>query len=123
MFVETSGRRWSSDRMTTRPFGSVYFSYLIFGIAMEEVAVAVAAAFFAGAFAGADFFAASWQKADPAASAMKSPSVTKRLPEAEIIPTLLVHRSIQLQTYRSGAPAVIVLQRAPHDRCLLPYLN
>ena len=31
MFTATSGSRWSSDRITSRPLGSVYFSNAIFG--------------------------------------------------------------------------------------------
>src|ERR1700674_1441968 len=57
MLTATIGRRWSSDRITSRPFGRVYFSNLIFG---TEIALAAGApelwdftgAFFGGAFVG-----------------------------------------------------------------------
>src|SRR5215471_21317297 len=30
-FTATRGRRWSSERMTSSPFASLYFSYVIWG--------------------------------------------------------------------------------------------
>ena len=44
MLVATIGSRWSSDRITSRPFGKVYFSKAIFG--MSGVAGAAGGALF-----------------------------------------------------------------------------
>src|SRR5215469_9935551 len=46
----TSGRRWSSDRITSRPFCSLYFSYLICGQVAGLSAVAVIARLTAQAY-------------------------------------------------------------------------
>src|SRR5262245_11315130 len=37
MFTDTIGRRWSSERITSRPFGSVYFSKGMVGAPFVDV--------------------------------------------------------------------------------------
>src|SRR5580692_2269339 len=95
MFVETSGRRWSSDRITTRPFDSVYFSYLIVGRAMSPDAPAEPlteeAAAFAGAIFGGAFFVASWLKTEIAKAATVRIKISTRLRIAEFIRILLTN--------------------------------
>ncbi len=87
MFVETSGRRWSSERITTRPFGSVYFSNLIVG--RPSMGAAAGDSVFAGAFFGGVFFSVVCPETDTAATAAERPMSNKRLKKAQVIPVLL----------------------------------
>src|SRR5579862_870156 len=105
MFVETSGSRWSSDRITTRPFGRVYFSNLIVGRAISVDLFAVLEAGLAGAFWGGDFFGASWPKTGGVATAMDMHKISKRFWRAEVIPILLGDCPTLYQT-QSGAIAL-----------------
>src|SRR2546425_12915975 len=52
-FTATMGKRWSSERMTSRPFSSLYFSNFSCGTSSgADLATAGFAAVCAGAFAG-----------------------------------------------------------------------
>src|ERR1700674_4157801 len=89
MFVETSGRRWSSDRITTRPLASVYFSNLIVGVALVAAMAVGGASGFAGAFFGGAFLDEVWPDVFTTMSATEKARINKRLHNADIIPILL----------------------------------
>src|ERR1700720_3998938 len=86
IFVETSGSRWSSDRITTSPFASVYFSNLIAGSAISAEVPAEETAVLPGAFFGGAFFGDSWLKTDTVRTATVRHKISKRLRSAEFIP-------------------------------------
>src|SRR5713226_744508 len=75
--------------MTTKPFGSVYFSNLIVGSAISADPFAEGTATFAGAFFGGAVFTVSWLKTDTAAMATDRHKINRRLRSAEFIPILL----------------------------------
>src|SRR5580692_4793078 len=86
--------------MTTRPFGSVYFSNLIVGSAIDADSSALAEAAFTGVFFGGVFFAVSWLKTDTAATVTDRHKISKRLRSAEVIPILLDDCPTPYQTQR-----------------------
>src|ERR1019366_6074307 len=86
MFVDTKGRRWSSERITTRPFGSVYFSNLIVGAVFDAAVSEAEVLGFAGAF-----FGVFWPDVVTAATATENARINRRLHNAEVIPILLGH--------------------------------
>src|SRR5882757_8799580 len=88
MFVDTSGRRWSSDKITTRPFGSVYFSNLIAG-RLDTGALAVDDSGFTGTFLVESFLAGFCPETVTATTAAERPISNKRLKKAQVISILL----------------------------------
>jgi fucose permease len=87
--VDTSGRRWSSERITTRPFGKVYFSNLIVGASLFAALATAGVSGFTGAFFCGAFFGEVWPDVFRAMTANEKPSINNRLHKADIIQILL----------------------------------
>src|ERR1700675_2270879 len=89
MFVDTRGSRWSSERITTRPLGSVYFSNLIVGATLCAALAAAGVSGFAGAFFGGAFLDELWPDVFTTMTATANPRINRRLHNADIISFLL----------------------------------
>src|ERR1700674_4686412 len=93
MLVDTSGSRWSSERITTRPLGSVYFSNLIVGAALCAAVAAAGVSGFAGAFFGGAFLDELWPEVFTTMTATVNARINRRLHNADIISPLLSDKS------------------------------
>src|SRR5579864_708876 len=89
--------------MTTRPFGSVYFSNLMLGRAIDADSSTLGEAVFVGGFLGGDFFAVSWLKTGTAATVTDRHRISKLLRSVEVIPILLDDCPTPYQTQRMVA--------------------
>src|SRR5260370_32041896 len=101
MLVETSGRRWSSERITTRPLGNVYFSNLIVGVSLCAAVAATEVLGFTGAFFGGVFLDEVWPAVFTTMTATANETINKRLQNADIISFLLAFLTLYLNAAAS----------------------